>query len=145
MELTVFFDGFCPLCVREMGQLRHKDHRGLLRLVDIHAEDFSLEYPHINKESANRILHAQQANGEMLYGLDANCKAWELVGRKWLKVLRWPGVRLVADLGYWIFARYRYKISFLLTGQQRCERCITSFDYERPSSDDDVKVSTRAQ
>jgi len=145
VELTVFFDGFCPLCVREMDQLRARDRHGLLRLVDIHAENFSVEYPDINKDAANKVLHAQQTNGAMLYGLDANCKAWELVGSRRLKFLRWPGVRFIADFGYWMFARYRYKISYLLTGQKRCERCINSFDNQDARSAQEVKVSTRSQ
>ena len=27
--LTIFYDGFCPLCVREMAQLRRIDPDGL--------------------------------------------------------------------------------------------------------------------
>ena len=33
-ELTIFYDGFCPLCVREMTHLRRADKQGRMRLVD---------------------------------------------------------------------------------------------------------------
>ena len=63
-------------------------------------------------------------DGTMLYGLDANCKAWELVGKKrWLRVLRWPVIRMFADLGYMFFAKNRSTISYLVTGKRRCASC----------------------
>lgn len=124
MLLTLFFDGHCPLCSAEMRQLNKLDHLGLLELVDLHQADFTSLYPHVNKVQASNILQAQQSDGKMLYGLDANCKAWELVGKKrWLRVLRWPVIRMVADLGYVFFAKNRSTISYLVTGKRRCESC----------------------
>ncbi|WP_087017424.1 thiol-disulfide oxidoreductase DCC family protein [Thaumasiovibrio subtropicus] len=121
-QLTLFYDGYCPLCVAEMNQLR-----ALTRDIvceDIHQTDFHLKYPKIDKEAANRILHAITVDGELLLGVDANIAAWQVAGKKpWLKVLRWPGIRHVADKGYLFFARHRYTISKLLTGKSRCERC----------------------
>ena len=106
MSFTLFFDGHCPLCSAEMRQLNSLDHLGLLKLVDLHQADFTLLYPHVNKVQAINILQAQQSDGTMLYGLDANCKAWELVGKKrWLRILRWPVIRILADLGYMFFAK----------------------------------------
>ena len=36
-ELTVLFDGGCPLCVREVTFLKGRDRRGALGFVDIDA------------------------------------------------------------------------------------------------------------
>jgi len=124
IKLILFFDGHCPLCSAEMRQLFELDRLKRLLLVDIHQADFDQLYPHIDKVQANKILQAQQTNGSMLYGLDANCKAWELVGRKrWLRILRWPFIRVIADLGYLIFANNRSLISYIATGQRRCSGC----------------------
>lgn len=123
-KLTLFFDGHCPLCSAEMRQLSELDVGKRLILVDLHQADFDQQYPHIDKVQANKILQAQQNNGSMLYGLDANCKAWELVGRKrWLGILRWPFIRGVADIGYLIFAKNRSLISYISTGKRRCSSC----------------------
>ena len=46
-----------------------------------------------------------------------------IVKKKWLMLLRLPVVRWFSDIGYLVFARYRYDISYLLTGQRRCEPC----------------------
>lgn len=121
MRLTLFYDSQCPLCAAEINQLGAFDRDGRLRFVDLHGADFSQRYPHIDTAAANRILHAQLDSGEMLYGLDVTCRAWTMVGKhKWLAILRWPVLRHIADVIYLFFARYRNGISWLLTGQRRC-------------------------
>ncbi len=131
MKLILFYDSQCPLCVAEIKQLQACDAYQLLSFVDLHDADFSQRYPHINTTEANRILHAQLETGEMLYGLDVTCKAWSMVGKhKWLVVLRWPIVRWVADIIYLLFARYRYGISYLLTGQRRSKESCTRCSFE---------------
>jgi len=91
-ELTVFYDGQCPLCLREMRSLKkHDEHQAITKL---------------------------------LLGLDVTAKVWETVGaHRWVAALRWPVIRPVADLGYKIFAKNRYRFSYLLTGQARCASC----------------------
>ena len=119
-KLNVFYDGLCPLCSTEMKQLDKYDTCKSLHLVDIHQPGFAAAYPHIDIDKANRKLHAQYNDGEMIYGLDVTHQAWAMVGRNtWLKVLRWPLVRWIADGVYLLFARFRYPISFLLTGKRR--------------------------
>ena len=123
--LTVFYDGFCPLCVAEMQTLHQLDKQNLLQLEDIHAEDFAKRYPHIDPIEADRLLHGQLDDGTIIKGLDVTCLAWKLVGKhKWMKVLRWPVIRVFADLGYRFFARYRHPISAFITGKPRCESCL---------------------
>ena len=123
-ELTLFFDGYCPLCVKEMAHLRAADHHQRLLLVDIQQPDFAERYPHIDAAAASRILHAETASGELLLGLDVTYRAWSLVGRGfWFAPLRWPVIRWFADKAYLWFARNRYRISGWLIGQQRCNTC----------------------
>lgn len=123
-RLTIFFDGGCPLCVHEMRKLRSLDKQQRMQYVDIHAPGFSERYPQINRDAANTILHAENEQGEILYGLDVTHAAWSLVGRGWMTApLRWPGLRWVCDKAYLFFARNRYRISKLLTGKSRCDDC----------------------
>ena len=128
-ELTIFYDGFCPLCVREMTHLRRADKQGRMRLVDIQQPGFAQEYPHIDPDAARTILHADTADGTLLLGLDVTYRAWALAspglfGRGfWIAPLRWPVIRWFADKAYLWFARNRYKVSGWFTGQERCESC----------------------
>ena len=124
MILTIYYDGHCPLCMKEMLLLKRHDNKKTILFIDLHNDNFSKEYPHINTSEAIRILHGQLNTGELLLGLDVTCKAWSLVGKhKWLAILRWPLIRTVADLIYRVFARYRSKISYLLTGNKTCNSC----------------------
>lgn len=125
MLLTIFYDGYCPICVSEMDELKHLDKKDHLQFENIYKPDFSERYPELDIKKADAIIHGMTFQGEMLYGLDVICRAWQLVNKKpWLQALRWPGVKWFADCGYLFFARHRYKISYWLTGEQRCERCI---------------------
>jgi predicted DCC family thiol-disulfide oxidoreductase YuxK len=124
MKLRIFFDSYCPLCVNEMNQLKALDINNHLAYADIHAPDFQFEFPHIDPLKANTFLHAENENGDMLYGLDVTCKAWALVNHhRWIKVLRWPVIRWFSNFVYRLFAKNRYTISYWLTGQRRCETC----------------------
>ncbi|WP_028021993.1 thiol-disulfide oxidoreductase DCC family protein [Enterovibrio calviensis] len=144
MTLTVFYDGSCPLCVAEMDQLRALNTQNHLRFEDILAEDFQSRYPTIDPAAASNVLHGllsdtdqlNDADGQLLLGLDVTHKAWSLVGKKrWIAVLRWPVIRWFADRAYLFFARNRYHISYLFTGKSRCEPCSKgACDLPRSSS-----------
>jgi predicted DCC family thiol-disulfide oxidoreductase YuxK len=108
----------------EINQLRAYDICDQLSFEDIHAPDFVKRYPYIDHVKANRILHGQLSDGQMVYGLDVTCMAWKMVGKHgWLSVLRWPVIRWFADHAYLFFARYRNTISSLVTGKKSCQSC----------------------
>ena len=128
-KMILFYDGSCPLCVAEMKQLRQLNTHQKLQFEDILLPDFNQRFPDISKEKASSILHGlltTQTGDEqqLLLGLDVTYKAWNLVGKKkWLKLLRLPVIRIIADKAYLFFARNRYRISYLLTGKSRCSSC----------------------
>lgn len=123
-ELTIFYDGGCPLCVNEMRHLSRRDTAQKIALQDIHAEGFAEDFPYIDPVRADQIFHGQLANGEMIYALDVTYEAWALVGKRhWVAILRWPVVKQVSHQVYLFFAKHRWRISKLLTGSERCEVC----------------------
>lgn len=128
-ELTVFYDGFCPLCVREVKKLSKLDKRKRMQFVDIQAEGFENQYPLINKQEANRILIGQKADGSITKGLDTTHAAWTLAGKSYVTAwLRWPIISFFTDKAYLIFAKHRYTLSAIFTGQKRCEACQIDSD-----------------
>ncbi|GAJ71771.1 LOW QUALITY PROTEIN: cell division inhibitor [Vibrio sp. JCM 18904] len=121
-KLIIFYDGTCPLCAKEMKALKQRDAKQHIKTVDIYSDAFS-DYPQIDPEQANTILHAlNEKGGELLLGLDVTHRAWQLVGRGWLYApLRWRLVKPVADWLYLKFAKNRYRVSYWLTGgTSRC-------------------------
>ncbi len=124
--LRIYYDGLCPLCLREMQHLQRLDRAQRLDLQDINAADFVDRFPHIDRLQADRILHGELADGRLLYGLDVTVMAWRLVGRgRWVDFLRWPLVRPVADRVYLFFARHRHRISGWFGRPSTCidDRC----------------------
>jgi predicted DCC family thiol-disulfide oxidoreductase YuxK len=120
--MIIFYDAGCPLCNAEMQGLKKADIEQKIVLEDLNAADFDIRFPHIDKNRAMEILHAQTEAGEMIYGLDVTYAAWKTVGKhKWLKILRLPVIRIFADLGYTFFAKYRQPISRFLMPNTACE------------------------
>ena len=124
-KLTLFYDGTCPLCAKEMRAIRAKDSHGDITTIDIYSEAFS-KYPDIDAVAANEILHAVDDGGRLWLGLDAAYRAWDILGRGWMYApLRWRFIKPVADRLYLYFANNRYRISYLFTGTSRCDSQCT--------------------
>lgn len=122
MKLRIFYDSLCPLCDAEMQHIKSLDSHDNIELQDLNQADFSVKFPEIDFALANKILHAQRADGSLITGLDVTYEAWAAVGKeKWVSLLRCSLVKPFADKGYLFFAKHRYRISYLLTGKKRCE------------------------
>lgn len=147
IKLTIFYDSTCVLCMREMQQLQQLDVKKSLDFIALNDTKQMQLHPNIDPKEASKILHAQQSNGQLLLGLDATCYAWQLVNKhKWLQILRWPIIRHIADLAYRFFARNRYWISYLLTGQKPCTTCyITQEPVEKSTKTTDITQSSKNQ
>lgn len=118
--LTIFYDGTCPLCVKEMQALKNHDDQNAICIVDIHSESFAA-YPEIDPTKASTILHGYKKDNQLILGLDVTYYAWHIVGKGWLYApLRWPLFKPVADWAYMRFANNRYTISKWLTGKSKC-------------------------
>ena len=103
---TLYYDGACPLCTREMKHLA-KLKQESLTLVDIHTIEITDDMP--SKEDLLLNLHLKQGDSWVV-GADANVAAWQhtRIGVLW-SWLRWPGVRQLIDPLYAFWAKRRYK------------------------------------
>lgn len=120
-DLTLYFDGLCPICSKEMAHLTKQDLYSRLELIDVHTARFD-EQTIVTKEKAMGVLHAVDSDGTVYIGLDAAYQAWRLVGKGWLyRPLRWPLIKPIADRAYYWFARNRYSISAKLLGTSACK------------------------
>ncbi|MEH6592239.1 MAG: DUF393 domain-containing protein [Halioglobus sp.] len=104
---TLYYDGQCPLCMKEMARLgRLKDER--LNLTDIHTLPPGTDLP--DTTALLRDLHLRLHDGRMLTGVDANVAAWQYTRHgAWFRWMRWPSIRNIADLIYSRWARWRYE------------------------------------
>jgi len=104
---TLFYDGQCPLCEKEIRWLK-KVQDGLLDFQNIH-ERSNQQLP-IDKVDMLKQLHLQLPSGEYLIGLDATVRSWSHTPYGiLLKPLRWPILRNIADHFYHQWAERRYR------------------------------------
>ncbi len=108
---TVFFDGSCPLCAREIRHYRRLPGAEAIRWVDASRDASALESAGLDRDTAMRYLHAREADGGWAIGLDAFLLIWRHLPRhRWLgRVL---GARLLRPLVvrlYDAFAGWRYR------------------------------------
>lgn len=90
--LTLYYDGDCPLCAREIQLLRQHTDVQRLCLVDISLRDFHAESIGLTQPALQNLLHARFADGQWVTGLDATLWSWRAAG-----LGRWtapsPGLR----------------------------------------------------
>lgn len=87
-ELTVLYDGGCPLCSREIDHYRRLASSRPVRWLDVTQDDASIEDFGLDRAEALRLFHVIDANGEMQTGLRAFMALWsELPGYRWLTVV----------------------------------------------------------
>lgn len=118
MDLTIYYDGACPLCSREIAFLRRRDRgRGRLRFVDIAAADFDATPLGVAQTELMAQIHGQLADARWLVGMAVLRRAYTAVGLGWLLApTGWPLLGPLFDAGYRWFARNRLR----LTGRSNC-------------------------
>ena len=117
-ELTILYDGGCPLCLREVAFLRRRDRRhngpaGRLAFVDIDAAGYDPDaHAGIGYQQAMGRIHALAADGTVLRDLAVFRRAYALIGLGWLYApTRWPLLGPVADGAYGLWARWRLQLT----------------------------------
>ena len=113
--LTLYYDGQCAFCTREMMRLAGWDRQRRLAFVDMSQPGFDPAHLGLSLQDLGREMASQTADGRVLFGVDSMLAAYPLVGRGFLVwPLRVPGLRQVLAALYRQFARHRYAMSRLL-------------------------------
>jgi len=126
-ELTILFDGGCPLCLREVKTLKRLDEsRQRLAFVDIDQPDYN---PALNQgityRQAMGRIHAIAANGEVVTDVAVFRRAYGLVGWGWLYApTQWPVIGAIVDVVYRWWAAKRLQLTRRPSLQHLCDsRC----------------------
>jgi predicted DCC family thiol-disulfide oxidoreductase YuxK len=113
-ELTLLFDGACPLCLREVETLRRRD-QGRDRLAFVDVDDPTYDpacHGGITYAEAMGRMHAIRADGQVIRDVEVFRQAYALVGLGWLYApTRWPLLRPLVDALYGLWARWRLAIT----------------------------------
>ncbi|PKM31347.1 MAG: DUF393 domain-containing protein [Gammaproteobacteria bacterium HGW-Gammaproteobacteria-11] len=112
--LTLFYDGDCPLCLREIHMFENRNHQQNLLLEDIAAKD-TTPLPGLSREQMLDCLHARFADGRVVTGIDATYWSYHAVGLGWvIKPLGWRWARPFWQMAYRLFCRLRPGIARLV-------------------------------
>ena len=122
-RVEVFYDGDCPLCLKEIQMIQwmdRKKHR--IRFTDIAAEDFDAEALGTTFEDLMARIQGRLQDGTWIEGVEVFRQLYGAVGFGpivWLT--RIPGISHTLDVLYRFFAKHRLR----LTG-----RCMPGEDGE---------------
>jgi predicted DCC family thiol-disulfide oxidoreductase YuxK len=110
MKLTLYYDGACQLCSREIryyyGLPGAKER---ITLVDIAGPDFDAGATGLDPAAVNQVLHVKLPGGEVRTGVDAFVALWQALPQcRWLaRLARVPLFNSFLRFGYRGFAKVR--------------------------------------
>ncbi len=109
MEATVYFDGLCPLCSREINHYRGLRGSDQIRFVDITHSDFDAAKEGVDPVKVHNVMHVRGRDGKLATGVDAFIEIWNVLpGYNWAARLASRTVpKLFLRAGYEVFAKIR--------------------------------------
>ena len=101
-ELTVFFDGSCPLCRAEIGIYQGCQGAEQVAFVDVSTLAGGPVAPNLDQASAMARFHVMQSDGTLASGAAGFARLWlALPGWRWLgRLMMMPLVLPAAELAY---------------------------------------------
>ena len=110
--VEVFFDGGCPLCVREISMLKRWDRQHRIRCTDIDAPGFVAESYGKTYEDLMSRIQGRLADGTWIEGVEVFRQLYSAVGFGPLVwVTRLPVISQMMTLGYRLFAKNRLRLT----------------------------------
>ena len=114
-SLTVFFDGSCPICSKEINFYKMRAGADELSWVDVSDEEISIPIQTRSREELMARFHVLSSSGELVSGgaafaeLWASLPAFKIFG----KIFKLPILRYLIDVGYDMFLTLRPKFQSL--------------------------------
>lgn len=144
--LTLYFDGECPICAREIKLLREHAVDDRLFFVDISSSEFDASELGFKLEHMQSLLHARFADGRWVTGLDATLWSWRAAGLGvWATPLTWSALRPLFEFGYRLFCRLRPHLAWLPhpDGARRCRDNRCEVPASQPASDEQSTLKAK--
>jgi predicted DCC family thiol-disulfide oxidoreductase YuxK len=110
--VEVFYDGDCPLCMREIRMLRRKDRRGAIQFTDIAAPGFDAAAYGTTQAAVMARIRGRLPDGTAIEGVEVFRQLYAAIGwRTLVAISRVPGISHLLRLGYTVFARNRLRLT----------------------------------
>lgn len=113
--VTVFFDGVCSLCSREIAHYRKIAPKGKFRWIDVtqRSEAKQLAAYGISLSDALKVLHVVDSNGKIHRGVSSFEIIWEQLPRWHIMAffMKFKIVKSITSILYMKFAERRFSRS----------------------------------
>ena len=111
--VTVYYDGICKMCSKEINYYKKIAPPKCLRWVDIARNGNALENYNVSQQEALLYLHVKDASGKLHIGVDAFKVIWShLPNWRWLSILlNFSPIHFLAQKLYILFAKNRFQRS----------------------------------
>jgi predicted DCC family thiol-disulfide oxidoreductase YuxK len=108
---TLVYDGSCNVCSRLVRRVQRWDTRHVIQAIASQNDTVSTRFPWIPRESFDEAMYVIAADGRTWGGAAAARKLLAILPFGWLLGWLWglPSFGALADRGYRIFARNRYR------------------------------------
>ncbi len=111
-SVEVFYDGDCPLCMREIRMLRVRDLRQKIQFTNIAAPDFDAQQYGTTQAELMDKIRGRLPDGSWIEGVEVFRQLWGAVGfRRLVAISRWPGISHVLRGMYHLFAKNRLRLT----------------------------------
>jgi predicted DCC family thiol-disulfide oxidoreductase YuxK len=119
-KLTVFYDGACPLCEREISFYRQREGADSVAWVDVSGFPEGEVAPSLSKDQALARFHVLNADGALISGGAAFAELWTVLPsfRLWGKLFQARPFVWVLNRVYDRFLRIRPRIQSIVAGRQ---------------------------
>lgn len=113
-ELSVYYDGSCPLCNAEIAHYRRQRGAKAIAFIDV-SQPSNDPGPGLDRDSAMARFHVRQKDGTLLSGAEAFASIWRrLPNWRWAwHITRIPLMLRVLEFGYRVFLPVRSRLSSL--------------------------------
>lgn len=110
--VEVFYDGDCPLCMREIRMLMRKDRASRIVFTDIAAPTFDAAAVGTTYADLMTRIRGRLPDGSWIEGVEVFRQLYAAVGFRWLvAITRVPGLSHLLSLGYRAFAANRLRLT----------------------------------
>jgi predicted DCC family thiol-disulfide oxidoreductase YuxK len=111
-NLTVYYDGSCPLCRLEIGHYQCQRGAEKIDFVDVSDPNIPVGGD-LDRKAAMARFHVRESDGQLFSGAEAFARIWQrLPSWHWAaRLARVPGVARVLELAYRGFLPIRPYVS----------------------------------
>lgn len=110
--VEVFYDGDCPLCVREIRMLMRKDREHRIEFTDIARPGFDAAAYGKTQGELMRRIHGRIPDGSWIEGVEVFRQLYGAIGwRRAVAITRVPGISHLLELAYRLFAANRLRLT----------------------------------